>query len=143
MAVPDKPVGFRGFDNVLQVRRQVDYLQQNDDSVKVESGLTGFLDSVCEHTLRSDQASDTELQVVSLLAGGDENQLDPQPVLRRTFAAYLRRKAGKSEIASSDAEHLMQIGKGFIQQTGAPPWLTIAAQRAGLDFFLTLGISRA
>ena len=89
VAIPDGPVAFRDFDNIRQVRQQVDYLQQSDDSVRVESGLDGFLDSVCENTLRSDQASDLELQIVSLLAGGDEKQLDPQPLLRRTFAAYL------------------------------------------------------
>ena len=37
----------------------------------------------------------------------------------------------------------MELGRQFIRDTGAPPWLTVAAQRAGLDFFLTLAISRA
>ena len=143
VAIPDRPVAFRDFDNILQVRQQVDYLQQSDDSVRVESGLDGFLDSVCENTLRSDQASDLELQVVSLLAGGDEKQLDPQPLLNRTFAAYLRRNVGKTDITRSNAEHLMELGTRFIRETGAPPWLTVAAQRAGLDFSLMLAISRA
>ena len=40
-------------------------------------------------------------------------------------------------------KHLMELGRQFIRDTGAPPWLTVAAQRAGLDFFLTLAISRA
>ena len=91
VAIPDGPVAFRDFDNILQVRQQVDYLQQSDDSVRVESGLDGFLDLVCENTLRSDQASDLELQIVVFARRRDEKQLDPQPLLRRTFAAYLRR----------------------------------------------------
>ena len=143
VAIPDRPVSFRDFDDVLRVRQQVDYLQQSDDSVSVESGLDAFLDSVCENTLRSDQANDLELQIVSLLAGGDKGQLNPQPLLQRTFGAYLRRKAGKPDIEESNANHLMELGRQFIGETGAPPWLTVAAQRAGLNFFLTLAIVRA
>ena len=143
VAVPDDPVSFGQFEDVLHVRRQADYLQQSDDSVRVESGLDQFLDTVCENSLRSDQASDLELQVLSLLTGGDEKQLDPHPVLHRTFAAYRRRKAGKADIQSSNAQHLVALGSEFIRETGAPQWLTVAAQRAGLDFFLTLAIYRA
>lgn len=143
VAIPDKPVAFDGVESFSKARDQVDYLQQSDDSVRVESGLTSFLDSVCKNALQSDQASDVELQVVSLLAGGDENQIDPEAVLKRTYAAYLRRKAGGDEVTTENAEQLIQMGTKFISDTGAPVWLTIAAQRAGLDFFLTLAISRA
>lgn len=143
VAIPDKPVAFDGVESFTKARDQVDYLQQSDDSVRVESGLTAFLDSVCENALRSDRASDVELQVVSLLAGGDENQIEPESVLKRTYAAYLRRKAGGDEVTAENSEQLVQIGSKFIADTEAPIWLTIAAQRAGLDFFLTLAISRA
>ena len=72
VAIPDQPVGFRSFNDVKQVRKQVDYLQRSDDSVRVESGLERFIDSVCEGTLRPYEASDLEMLMVSLLAGGDE-----------------------------------------------------------------------
>ena len=143
VAIPDKPIAFDGVESYTKARDQVDYLQQSDDSVRIESGLTAFLDSVCENVLRFDQASDLELQVVSLLAGGDENQIDPEPVLKRTYAAYLRRKAGGDDLTRENADQLVQMGESFIVETGAPSWLTIAAQRAGLDFFLTLAISQA
>lgn len=143
VAIPDKAVAFDGVDSFTKARDQVDYLQQSDDSVRVESGLTAFLDSVCANALRSDQASDVELQVVSLIAGGDENQIEPGHVLKRTYAAYLRRKAGGQEVTAENANHLVQMGVKFIEDTGAPDWLTIAAQRAGLDFFLVLAISQA
>lgn len=143
VAIPDKPVAFEGVESFTKARDQVDYLQQSDDSVRVESGLTAFLDSVCANALRSYQASDVELQVISLLAGGDENQIKPEPVLKRTFAAYIRRKAGADEVTAENADQLVRIGTKFIEDTGAPTWLTIAAQRAGLDFFLTLAISQA
>ena len=143
VAVPDKPIIFRDFDDVLNARQQADYLQQSDDSVPVESGLQGFLDAICERTLRPDRATDLELQVISLLGGGDATQLDPHAVLHRTYASYLRRKAGAPEVTSQDAEQVVRMGRQFIADTGAPKWLPVAAQRAGLDFFLTLAIIRA
>lgn len=145
IAIPDKPVAFEfdNFESVKRAREQVDYLQQSDDSVKVESCLTDFLDSVCTNVLRSDQANEIELQAISLLAGGDNNQIEPKLVLRRTYAAYLRRKSGAAEVSDDNANHLVQLGTRFIEESGAPTWLTVAAQRAGLDFFLTFAISRA
>ena len=143
VAVPDKPISFRTFDDILNARDQADYLQQSDDSVAVESGLQGFLDAICERTLRPDRANDLELQVISLLGGGDATQLDPHAVLHRSYASYLRRKAGVREVTSQDAEQVVGMGRQFIADTGAPTWLTVAAQRAGLDFFLTLAIIRA
>ncbi|WP_339910365.1 DEAD/DEAH box helicase [Symmachiella dynata] len=143
IAVPDTPVAFDDFDSVKAARSQVDYLQMNDGSVRVESGLTGFLDAVCADALRSDQADEVELQVMSLLAGGDDNQIEPERVLRRTYAAYLRRKRGQSEVTEVNGQRLLSMGTEFIKATGAPEWLTIAAQRAGLDFFLALAIWHA
>ncbi|MGD0400849.1 MAG: DEAD/DEAH box helicase [Syntrophobacteraceae bacterium] len=143
VAVPDKPVAFKDFESVKQARRQVDYLQQSDDSVSVQSGLTPFLDSVCENALRSHEANEIELQVVSLLAGGGDNQIEPMQVLRRTYAAYLRHKTGAVDVTHENANNLVRMGTEFIAETGAPDWLTVAAQRAGLDFFLTLAISQA
>lgn len=143
VAVPDQPVAFSDFDSISDARKQVDYLQQYDGAMRIESGLTRFLDTVCADALRSDQASDVELQVMSLLAGGDASQIEPFPILERTYAAYLRRKKGMPGVTEGNATNLKAVAGEFVEATGAPTWLPIAAQRAGLDFFLTLGISQA
>jgi superfamily II DNA/RNA helicase len=143
ITIPDKPVAFRDFDSVLAARQQADFLQQSDNAVIVRSGLEDFLDNVCKEVLRSDQANDVELQVISLLAGGDTNQLDAGSVLRRTYAAYLRRQANLDDATSENVQRLVDVRDTFLAETKSPEWLTVAAQRAGLDFFLTLGIFRA
>jgi hypothetical protein len=143
IAIPDNPLAFQNFDSVLNARNQVDYFQSGDASVRVESGLTGFMDAVCENALATDKASELELEVISLLAGGDENQLQARPVLQRTFAAHLRRKTGASEVTEENAAALEAIRVAFNERNSAPEWLTVAAQRAGLDFFLTLAIARS
>ena len=143
IAVPDHPVSFRDFQNVLLARDQADYLQQSDDSVRVESGLMNFMDAICSSSLQTDRASELELEVISLLAGGDENQLGARPVLQRTFAAYIRRRDKLADITDGHAAALDAMRATFIENTAAPNWITIAAQRAGLDFFLTLAITRS
>jgi hypothetical protein len=143
IAVPDNAVAFRNFDSVLSARNQADYLQQRDDSVQVESGLMNFMDAICNSSLQTDRANDLELEVISLLAGGDENQLRARSVLRRTFAAYIRRRSGLGNVTEANASALDEMRKTFVENASAPDWLTIAAQRAGLDFFLTLAISRS
>jgi hypothetical protein len=84
-----------------------------------------------------------ELQVVSILTGGDGNQLDPNSVLKRTYAAFRRRRDGLPDVTASDATFLSDMRQKFIAESGAPEWLTVAAQRSGLDFFLTHGIASA
>ena len=143
IAVSDKPIAFKGFEDVLSARRSADYLQHSDDSVAVHSGLSTFMDELCERTLTSHTAGDLELQIVSLLGGGDTTQLEPYSVLRSTYAAYLREKSGSSRVLVEDAEQVVEIGKQFIRDTGAPEWLTAAAQRAGIDFFLAYAIAQA
>ncbi|MDA1232502.1 MAG: DEAD/DEAH box helicase, partial [Planctomycetota bacterium] len=143
IAVPDNAVAFRNFDSVISARKQADYLQQSDDSVQVESGLMDFMDAICNSSLQTDRANDLELEVISLLAGGDENQLGAKSVLQRTFAAYIRKHAGLADITDGHAAALGEMRKAFVEDTSAPEWLTIAAQRAGLDFFLTLAILRS
>lgn len=143
ITIPDLPFLLRDFDNVLEAREQADFLQQADDAVTIGSGLDHFLDNVCQHALEASQASSLELQVVASLTGGDENQPEPRDVLRRTYAAFRRVRAGEAQVTAEDVQHLLQVRGEFIAETGAPEWLTVAAQRAGLDFFLTLGILRA
>jgi len=143
IAIPDKALAFQEFKDVLGAREQVDYFQSSDDSVRVESGLAGFLDVVCANALATEKASELELEVISLLAGGDESQLGALPILQRTFAAHLRRKKGESDISDDNAAALEAIRVAFNVHYSAPEWLTIAAQRAGLDFFLTLAIAQS
>lgn len=143
IAIPDKPVAFAGIETFSAARDQVDYLQQSDDAVPVGSGLAGFVDAVANQTLSSDAATDLELLTLSLLVGGDDNQLEPGDVVRRSYAAFIRRTSGLPDVSPESVDRMRELGTTFIRETQAPPWLTVAAQRAGLDFFLTLAIANA
>jgi len=143
ITVPDDPIVLDDFQDILTVRDSADFLQQADNAVQVGSGLEQFVDNVCNELLSGESASEVELQVVSLLAGGDTQQLEPEAVLRRTYAAFLRRQSNRPDVTTENVARLVQVRNQFVTEANAPEWLTVAAQRAGLDFFLTLGIFRA
>jgi hypothetical protein len=144
ITIPDEVIGFRSLKDVLKVRQKLDFLQKSDDAVAVGSGLDSFVDELCKNALGSElTTTDLELQVTALLAGGDGNQLEPASVLRASYAAYRRRHEGLADISDANVQHLIDVKNAFIEKTGAPNWLTIAAQRAGLDFFVMFAITQA
>jgi hypothetical protein len=116
ITIPDRPMVYRDFSQVMQLRTQTDFLQQSDDAVVVGSGLDKFLDDVCQDVLRSDQASDLELQVVALLAGGDEKQLNPEHVLRCTFASFRRTQQEKPPLTPANVNNLLATREAFINE---------------------------
>jgi DEAD/DEAH box helicase len=141
ITIPDDPILMRDFKSVLEARDNVNFLQKADDAVVVESGLDDFLDSVCAEVISAERASDLDLQVVAMLTGGDAKQLEAEEVLRRTYAAYRRKCMKKPDLTHHNAERLKEVRDRFVADSHAPEWITVAAQRAGLDFFLTLAIS--
>lgn len=143
IAIPDSAPLLGDFRRTLEARNEADFLQAADDAVIVGSGLDRFLDDVCTEVLNAFEATDLDLQVVALLTGGDGNQLEAEQVLRRSYAAFRRKQSGKQKMTHDNAERLKEVRDIFIQEAKAPEWITIAAQRAGLDFFLTLAISTA
>jgi len=143
IAVPDKPVLVRSQDDVNRIRMALDYLQEADNAVEVESALDSFMDQVSEALLNTETSGDVELQAIAVLSGGDEGQPDASEVLKRTYASYRRKLQGHSDVTEEAGDHLDLIREEFLQQNGAPDWVPIAAQRAGLDYFLTVSLAKS
>jgi superfamily II DNA/RNA helicase len=142
-AIPDKPLLIHNFDSVHSLRNQLDYLQHSDNSVVVNSGLTSFLDGVSHGILNQESASEVELQTFSIISGGDENQPKPENILANSFASYQRGAIGLSDISNEAAQYLEDIRINFIHQAQVPEWVPLAAQKAGLSFFLTLALENS
>jgi hypothetical protein len=64
-------------------------------------------------------------------------------VLRKSYAGFQRRAKGQPDVNEQAAEHLIAIRNRFVEQEHVPSWVPIAAQRAGLDFFLTVSLVNA
>lgn len=143
VAVPDSPLLVSGQTGLHRLRNQLEYLQKADNAVPVGSGLDTFLDNLAYGTLLPSEAGTVELQAISMLAGGDPQAPEPGAVLSRSFAAYRRKVSGREDVSVVAGSNLVKIRQEFIAETGAPEWMTIAAQRSGLDFWLALAISQA
>lgn len=143
IAIPDTPLMLESYSSVEKLKNRLGYLEQPDNSVKINSGLESFLDRVSEGVLDTETASEVELQTIAVLSGGDENQLPPVEVLRKSYAGFLRRAKGQPDVNENAAVHLAAIRDNFVSQKHVPSWVPIAAQRAGLDFFLTVSLVNA
>jgi len=143
IAVPDEPLLLDSYAHVENLKSQLGYLEQSDNAVEINSGLEGFLDRVTQGALNTETASEVELQTIAVLSGGDEGQLSPVDVLRKSYAGYQRRANNQSDVNEQAAEHLIAIRDKFVNQEHVSEWVPIAAQRAGLDFFLTVALVNA
>lgn len=143
VAIPDKPIIVDAPLSVDDARNDLTYLQYPDNAVEVKSGLDSFMDQVANDLLNTETASEIELQTIAALSGGDERQPHPLDVIRKTYASYRRKTIGKDDIDEVASLRLIQIRDEFVKQVESPDWVTVAAQRAGLDYFLTLSLFRS
>lgn len=143
IAVPDDPLLLNSYSDVEGLKDELAYLEQPDNAVEISSGLDSFLDNVSEGVLNTEYASEVELQTISVLAGGDVGQPSAVDVLRKSYAAFQRRTNGLPDVNNNAAGHLAAIKEAFVNQEHVPEWVPIAAQRAGLDFFLTVSLVNA
>ena len=137
VAVPDKPV-FVNESDAIAIRQRLEFLRHQDDAVEVSSPLESFLDRATVGLLEDDTASATEMQVIAALAGGDVGQPGPAQLLSKTYAFYRRKTYDPSDVSRLAGNHLLTLRDRFIARENAPPWLPIAAQRGGIDYFLAL-----
>ena len=72
-----------------------------------------------------------------------KDQPSPSDVLGKTYASYRRRRMGFLDATAAAGQHLTGIRDSFIEQVDAPNWVTIAAQRAGLDYFFIVALVRS
>jgi superfamily II DNA/RNA helicase len=143
IAIPDIPVLLSSYPEVEDLKRQLAYLRQPDNAVEINSALESFLDQVSKGVLSVESASEVELQTIAVLSGGDEGQPSPVEVLQKSYAAFQRRARGNADVNEDAALHLARIREAFVDQEHVAPWVPVAAQRAGLDFFLTVSLVNA
>ena len=136
VAVPDRPMSVNSHSDVRIVRDRLDYLQHTDNAVNVQSSLETFIDRAASQILDTETASAVELQSIASLTGDNAGQPDPEDVLRKSYATYLRRMKGLPDSSGTAVRHLLQIRNEFVGRGIAPDWVPDAAQKAGLDYFL-------
>jgi hypothetical protein len=143
LAIPNSPFYLEGPQEAQQVSEQISFLTQADAALEILSPLQRFMDSVATGQFNTEMASPEELVAAAVLVGGGPQAPEPAEVLRRTYAAYLRRQGGLEDGAEVGSERLVQVRTEFVAESGAPEWLPIAAQRSALNFFSTLRLFQA
>lgn len=143
VAVPDSVLYVEGPSEAPQIRKQIHFLSRADAAIEISSPLKRFMDSIVAGLFDTERASSEELVAAAMLVGGGATAPSAQEILRRTYAAYLRRRSGLDEGAEAGAQRLVEVRTRFVTESGAPEWLPVAAQRAGLHFFFALRLLQA
>jgi hypothetical protein len=94
-----------------------------------------FIDRVLTDGQSAVEASSTELELTSLLAEYDTDELNAEHILKRTLGSYHRRQMLAAAPAGQIRSRLSTIKEEFLHQAGVPTWMNTAAMRAGVDFF--------
>jgi len=143
IAVPDRPILLDGPQSVAEVSDRVRFLKEADAAIEISSMLSRFMDSIVAGQFNPLLASEDELTVMALLAGGSPQAPDAAEVLHRTYAAFMRRAGGLEEGSIVGGDRLVELRTEFVARAEAPEWLPAAAQRASLSFFVTLRLFQA
>lgn len=144
IAVPSKwsSVG-TSFAEILRLRENVGFLKHPDNAVKVRSELEGLIDQIASGQMSANQVTKQQLQLLSLLEYKEESTLEQEKVLRKTLGSWQLQKRGLPDRSELVSASLRSVQKDFVDKSGAPAWLPMAAHKAGLNFFTMLSLLQA
>lgn len=117
------------------VLNQYAVLAESDAAIDVHSPVESFLDHLISGVPITEGATRTELELTSLLAEYDKEDLNAGKILKRTLAAYHKRNEFNSQIAEQARIRIAELKADFLLQPNVPAWMNAAAMKAGVEFF--------
>jgi len=141
LVVTDKPIFFGSPLNIQSASEQAPFLKEDDDSTVVDSRLQAFVEAVLGGQIDVATASPEELVALSYLPIDQVGDVGAEQILARSYA--ISRNAGAPDEAMRAASALVKIGRDYVQQVGAPEWVTTVAYKTGMPFLLCLRIHQA
>lgn len=120
--------------NASSVLDNYPVLGEPDATVEVHSPIERFLDSILLEDLFGQLATQTELELTSVLAEYSDDRRTTGRILRGTLAAYHRRDTITTPVMDRIEARISQIKEQYIAQPGLPQWINTAAMKSGVDF---------
>ena len=141
LVITDKPFFFRSSPDIQSVRENASFLAEEDDSTVVDSRLQAFVDAALGGNLDVETASAEELVALSYLPITPVGGVGAEQILTRSYAIN-KRAESRGEAARVSTE-LVRVGRAYVEQTGAPEWITTVAYKTGMPFHLCLRVNQA
>ncbi len=139
IVVPDKPIIIETNKDYKECIRRVSILENEDSSLNVSSPLDRFFDQIIWEQFSLEAASEEEILITSLVMNEYE-EISNENILRKSYAFYSRKQRGKLDNINAIFLRLNNIKEDFFNNEQIPIWLSLASQRAGIDFFNILAI---
>ncbi len=141
LVVTEQPIFFGSPPDTQSARQDASFLMEEDDSTVVDSRLQAFVEAALGGRLNVETASPEELVALSYLPIDPVGDVGAEQILGRSFAVH--RRAGAADEAMRAAAELVRVGRAYVQQVGAPSWITTVAYKTGLPFLLCLRVHQA
>jgi len=141
LVVTDQPIFFGSPPDTQSARQDASFLIEEDDSTVVDSRLQAFVEAALGSRLNVETASAEELMALSYLPIDPVGEVGAEQILSRSYAVH--RRAGAADEATRAAAELVRVERAFVQQVGAPDWVTSVAYKTGLPFLLCLRVHQA
>jgi hypothetical protein len=128
VVVPNKPIFIDSPEDISDAASSAEFLQEEDASTAISSSLDSLVAAALGGELSVMTMSDidqTAFTFLSFAGGRDETE----GVLAKTWA--VGRAAAIAQVREI-ADAVEAVGREFLEQTGAPPWVTVAAHRSSI-----------
>jgi hypothetical protein len=128
VVIPNKAIFIDSAEDISRAARSAEFLQEDDASTVISSSLDDLVAAALGGELSVMTMNDTDQTAFAFLsfAGGRD---ETEGVLAKTWAAD---RAAVIAQAREIADAVEAVGQEFLEQTGAPPWVTVAAHRSSI-----------
>ena len=128
VVIPNRPVYLDSAEDIARAARSAEFLQEEDASTVMSSSLDNLVAAALSGELSVETMSDSDQTAFTFLsfAGGRD---ETEGVLVKTWAAD---RAAVIARAREIAGAVETVGQEFLERTGAPAWVTVAAHRSGI-----------
>lgn len=128
VVIPNRPVYLDSAEDITLAARSADFLQEEDASTALSSSLDSLVAAALGGELSVETMNDSDQTAFTFLsyAGGRD---ETEAVLAKTWAAD---RAAVIARAREIAGAVEAVGQEFLERTGTPAWVTVAAHRSGI-----------
>ena len=128
VVVPNKPIYIDSAEDISGAARSAEFLQEEDASTAISSSLDSLVAAALGGELSVMTMNDSDQTAFTFLsfAGGRD---ETEGVLAKTWAADRAAAIGR---AREIADAVEAVGQEFLEQTGAPAWVAVAAHRSSI-----------
>ncbi|GIE75063.1 hypothetical protein Aph02nite_10130 [Actinoplanes philippinensis] len=139
VVVPNKALLLSSTADASNAVRRAEFLQDEDASSELASALDGLIANVISGDLAVDTLTASEHTAFSFLTFEDSDENETRQVVGKSWAVH---RAHAQLLVPEITRSLAAAGNAFLQATGVPKWVALAAHQSGIALPETASLYR-